>query len=278
MNDRSPPEVPVAGPPAPRGRRRRTPATGSSLPDILYHATTQERAQRAVQRGVLDVGGGRAVYLSRTESQAWQVAHRLPGDPCVLYIDAGRGAATRRLRFERNRQGLWQVGSVPVGFVLNLRHGFAEQASAGGVPVWFGPQGPEVLLIQCQRGNRLTWEVAKGKLEAGESPEQAAVREVCEEIGIEDPMPVLYPLGVVRYGFTTPEQEARLKTLHMFLLRASKRHDRFRPASTEGIRSAAWFHPEEAMEVVVHRSLVPLMRRVAALLEDGGLSGAGSPG
>lgn len=273
MNDRPPAEAPTSDAPGPRGgRRRRPPAPTNVLPDILYHATTQDRAQRAVQRGVLDVGGGRAVYLSRTESQAWQVAHRLAGDPCVLYIDAGRGAATRRLRFERNRQGLWQVPSVPVGFVLNLREGFAEQASAGGVPVWFGPDGPEVLLIQVQRGNRLTWEVAKGKLEAGESPEQAAVREVGEEIGIEDELTVLQSLGVVRYGFTTPEQQARLKTLHMYLLRATRRHDRFRPAVSEGIRAAAWFSPDEAMEVVVHRSLIPLMRRVALLLEQVGPS------
>lgn len=268
MRPRSPQERPDGSAGASRRRRRHGPVPHFGLPDILYHATTRDRAERALARGLVEVGPNKAVFLSRSESQAWQVAHRLPGEPCVLYIDAGRAAQTRQVHFERNRQGLWQAASIPVGLVLNLREGFAEQSSAGGVPVWYGPQGPELLLIQVSRRGRLTWEVAKGKLEPGESPEQAAVREVREEIGIEDDeLTVEAPLGIVRYGFTTPDRQPRLKTLHMFLLRASRRHESFRPAETEGIRQAAWFPPEEAARAVVHRSLGPLLRRILLVLD-----------
>jgi len=249
-----------------RGRPRRP---GIGPPDILYHATTRERAERARDRGVLEVGGGRPVFLSRSESQAWQVAHRHSGEPVVLYIDAARARQLRRCRFERNRQGLWQAGSVPVGHVLNLRPGFAEQASAGGIPILFGDDGPELLLIQVERRHRRTWEVAKGKLELGESPERAAVREVREEIGIPDDLEIVRGLGFVRYGFTTPDREPRLKTLHMFLMRAPVRYEHFAPAEAEGIVSAGWFSPEEAAQLVAHRSLQPLMRRVVSILARG---------
>lgn len=251
-----------------RGSRRRPGRRGPSPPDILYHATTRDRAERARVSGVLEIGGGRPVFLSRSESQAWQVAHRQSSDPAVLYVDAARARQLRRCRFERNRQGLWQAGSVPVSHVLNLRPGFAEQASAGGIPVWFGDDGPELLLIQVERRHRRTWEVAKGKLEPGETPEGAAVREVREEAGLPDDLDIFQALGFVRYGFTTPDQEPRLKTLHMYLMQAPRRYDvgDLVPADGEGITGVGWFHPDEAARLVAHRSLRPLMRRVRGLL------------
>ncbi len=254
--------------PQARRPRNRTGRRGPCPPDILYHATTLDRAERARARGVLEIGGGRPVFLSRSESQAWQVAHRQSGEPVVLYIDAARARQLRRCRFERNRQGLWQASSVPVGHVLNLREGFAEQASAGGIPVWHGRVGAELLLIQVQRRHRRTWEVAKGKLEPGESPAAAAVREVREEAGIPCDLEIRQELGFVRYGFTTPDHEPRLKTLHMYLMDAPERFDPalLRPIGGEGITGVDWFPVDEATRLVAHRSLRPLMRRVRAML------------
>ncbi|RME29096.1 MAG: NUDIX domain-containing protein [Deltaproteobacteria bacterium] len=272
MNDRKTHDEQALAGRSHRPRRSRTGNRGPCPPDILYHATTRDRAERARVRGVLEVGGGRPVFLSSAESQAWQVAHRLHGEPVVLYVDAARARQLRRCRFARNRQGLWQVRSVPLRHVLNLRPGFAEQASAGGIPVWEGGAGPELLLIQVQRRNRRTWEVAKGKLEPGESPAAAAIREVREEAGIPCDLVIRQELGFVRYGFTTPDQEPRLKTLHMFLMDAPERFDpaRLRPIGGEGITGVDWFPVEEATRLVAHRSLRPLMRRVEALLSGRG--------
>jgi 8-oxo-dGTP diphosphatase len=54
-----------------------------------------------------------------------------------------------------------------------------HQHSAGGVVV---RDGTQVLLISTRRGRR--WRLPKGQLETGESPQEAALREVREETGV----------------------------------------------------------------------------------------------
>jgi 8-oxo-dGTP diphosphatase len=53
--------------------------------------------------------------------------------------------------------------------------------AAGGVLLRQGNRGPEVLVIHRSRYN--DWTLPKGKLQGGESAEQAAIREVREETG-----------------------------------------------------------------------------------------------
>ncbi len=211
------------------------------------------------------LGVGHRVVVA-VETDVGGLAHRQNDDPVVLYVDASR-ARRDGCRFERNAQGLWQCTSVPVRHVLNLREGFAEQVSAGGIPIFDGPRGPELALIQVQRRSGVTWEVAKGKLEAGESPVAAAVREVQEEMGKEMELEPFEDLGFVRYGFQTPDGSPRLKTLHMYLMRAPKRYEGFSPSTREGILAVRWFTLDDAVAAVTHRSLRPLMRTVQELLD-----------
>ena len=245
-----------------RGRRRR----GGTPPDILYHATSVSRIDKALTRGFVEVRGGRPVFLSRHEGQAWQVAHRSLPEPAVLYVDVSR-ARRDGCFFERNAQGLWQTQVIPVRHVLNLAAGFAEQVSAGGIPIWYGPDGPRLALIRVQRRSGTSWEVAKGKLEPGECPEGAGVREVREEMGCPGlPLDIIKNLGFIRYGFHTPDGYPRLKTLHMYLMVTPELWTDFAPSRREGILDVQWFDPVEAARVCNHRSLRPLMRSLRDLL------------
>ncbi len=54
--------------------------------------------------------------------------------------------------------------------------------AAGVVVVRAGAEGPQVLLLRAYRN----WDLPKGRLEAGETPLEAAVREVREETGLAD--------------------------------------------------------------------------------------------
>lgn len=243
-----------------RGRRgRRRPA--SRMPDILYHACDVTRAELARSNGVLAFEGGRKLYMSKSESQAWQVSHRGNGEPMVLYIDATR-AKQAGTKFQVNNRGLWQASSVPVKHVLNLRDGFGHQLSAGGFPVYVGSKGPEILLIKVKRRFGTTWEIAKGKLEPGENPVECAMREIQEETGASMDLSLEHDFGFVRFGFMTPERTPRLKTMYVYQFRCENRVEAFAPASGESVVDVGWFTPRSADRVVTHRSLRPLMRRL----------------
>jgi 8-oxo-dGTP pyrophosphatase MutT (NUDIX family) len=82
------------------------------------------------------------------------------------------------------------------------------ETSYGGVVL----RGEDVLVI-TPAGKRVTG-LPKGGMEAGETPEQVAAREVREETGIE--ATVLEPLGDVRYTYRRDGRRVR-KTVHFFL-------------------------------------------------------------
>src|SRR5690606_14946204 len=63
----------------------------------------------------------------------------------------------------------------------------------------------------------LEWCLPKGHIERGETPEQAAVREVAEETGIE--ADVIQALGTIDYWFTGDDRRVH-KVVHHFLLEA----------------------------------------------------------
>ncbi|MFM7597425.1 MAG: NUDIX domain-containing protein, partial [Actinomycetota bacterium] len=61
-----------------------------------------------------------------------------------------------------------------------------EETSAGGLVIDRSQGSPHAVLIaRFDRRGRLVWSLPKGHLEGNETPEQAALREVREETGIE---------------------------------------------------------------------------------------------
>jgi RNA:NAD 2'-phosphotransferase (TPT1/KptA family)/8-oxo-dGTP pyrophosphatase MutT (NUDIX family) len=259
-----------------RARGRRPPraappaARSTTTPDILYHATSESELDRIRTSGRLSAGADRHVFLSSDEAQAWRVAHRLSaGSPVVLYVDAAR-SRRHGVRFFRNRRsGLYLSTPIPFGDILNLQAGFGEQVSAGGIPITGRGADTRMALIRVTRRSGTTWEVAKGKLELGESPEIAAVREVQEEMGVNVGLGIKAGLGAVRYGFLAPGGLPRLKTVHLFLMEPLGDMEDFIPAHGEGIGAVRWFPLLEAVRAVTHPSLVPVIRRAAAALTRG---------
>jgi ADP-ribose pyrophosphatase YjhB (NUDIX family) len=93
-----------------------------------------------------------------------------------------------------------------------------EETSAGGLVVDRSTATPRAALIgRHDRRGRLVWSLPKGHLEAGETPEVTAVREVEEETGIHGH--VLAPLGVIDFWFVAEDRRVH-KTVHHVLLEA----------------------------------------------------------
>lgn len=243
------------------------PGRGPCGPDILYHATPRTRIRTIQQRGALASPGGGPVHLSRLEDHAWRIAHRQWDDPVVLYVDAAR-ARRDGVQFQRTRSGQYAATAVPLRHVLNLRDGFAEQASAGGFLVDWTTGSPRIALIRVVRRGGATWEVAKGKIEPGEAPETAAVREVREEMGVHAEIHVRGTLGTIRYGFCTPDGSPRLKTIYLYVLESEVPLDQFAPALDEGIDAVRWFDLDDALECLGHPSLRSSIGRLVAALEQ----------
>lgn len=94
-----------------------------------------------------------------------------------------------------------------------------SERSAGGVVTRRGPGGFEVALgeqIDPVRGERLV-RLPKGHIDPGESDEQAALREVAEEIGVRARIRV--PLGELAYTYFEPRRGVRVaKHVRFFLM------------------------------------------------------------
>ena len=91
-----------------------------------------------------------------------------------------------------------------------------EETSAGGF-VLAADGSPRIAVIgRRNRGGRIDWCVPKGHLEESETVEQAALREIAEETGLE--ASIIESLGSIHYEFSTPTSIIA-KTVHHFLMK-----------------------------------------------------------
>jgi ADP-ribose pyrophosphatase YjhB (NUDIX family) len=93
-----------------------------------------------------------------------------------------------------------------------------NEYSAGGLVVDLAGDVPRGALIgRTDRHGRLLWSLPKGHIEAGETAEQAAIREVEEETGISGE--ILAQLGTIDFWFVAEGRRIH-KTVQHYLLRA----------------------------------------------------------
>ncbi|MDQ1287009.1 MAG: hypothetical protein QG622_574 [Actinomycetota bacterium] len=94
-----------------------------------------------------------------------------------------------------------------------------EETSAGGLVLDLTAAAPPAAVIaRLNRAGRVEWCLPKGHLEDGETPEQAAVREIAEETGITGR--VLGSLGSIDYWFSVEDRRVH-KLVHHYLLEAT---------------------------------------------------------
>jgi 8-oxo-dGTP pyrophosphatase MutT (NUDIX family) len=235
------------------------------LPGLLYHACTTERAQQLLSTGVLRPGR-KPLVLSADERSARTVAERLPGRPRILYLEA-RSAARAGIRITPSSQGLYVAEEIPIEFVLNADPNFSYQRSSGGAVVRGYGESAEVALILPSRRPREMWELPKGKLAPEETYEQAALREIREELGINVGLSLGELRGVIRYGFRTPQGEPRLKTVRFYFVRPTERVPAFVPPPKE-VKFAKWFPMQDAIRAIAHDEIRPILRRAWLLSQQ----------
>jgi ADP-ribose pyrophosphatase YjhB (NUDIX family) len=138
-----------------------------------------------------------------------------------------------------------------------------EETSAGGLVVDRAAPTPRAALIgRHDRRGRLVWSLPKGHVEAGETPELTAVREVEEETGIHGH--VLAPLGVIDFWFVAEDRRVH-KTVHHFLLEADG--GELSDADVE-VDEVAWFDLTDLGAHLQYADERRLLGRVPDLLAD----------
>jgi ADP-ribose pyrophosphatase YjhB (NUDIX family) len=137
-----------------------------------------------------------------------------------------------------------------------------EEVSAGGLVVDRDSAQPRAALIaRHDRRGRLVWSLPKGHVEAGETFEDAAVREVEEETGIKGRL--IAPLGAIDFWFVADDRRVH-KTVHHYLLEAQT-HD----LSDEDIEvvEVAWVPLTAVSERLVYPDERRLVGRAFGLLD-----------
>lgn len=125
-----------------------------------------------------------------------------------------------------------------------------DQISAGGVAFRNNNSQPEVAVVAVNPSRR--WQLPKGIIDAGETPEIAAVREVREEAGIETEL--LELIEKVEYWYVGNHRGERVrfhKFVYFYLLKYARgsveNHD-------HEIAEARWVKVDEAVEMLAFKS------------------------
>jgi 8-oxo-dGTP pyrophosphatase MutT (NUDIX family) len=89
------------------------------------------------------------------------------------------------------------------------------EVSSGGFVISKSDPSLVALMARFNRGGKLEWCIPKGHLEQDETSEQAAIREVFEETGLE--AQIIQHLGEVNYQFIQDGSKIS-KTVHVYLM------------------------------------------------------------
>jgi diadenosine hexaphosphate hydrolase (ATP-forming) len=128
-----------------------------------------------------------------------------------------------------------------------------REFSSGGVVLRRHGGSLRVLLIK-DGYSRWTW--PKGNIDAGETPREAASREIAEEVGIKS-VKILERLGKTEYYY---KLKGRLvfKTVYLYLCETRQKK---LTIQTSEIETGRWLSPEEALKKVDYRGAKTLLRK-----------------
>ena len=126
-----------------------------------------------------------------------------------------------------------------IGTVKRFKDAFKILEAAGGVV----KKGDELLFIyRLER-----WDLPKGKIEAGEDVETAAVREVEEECGVE--ASITHKIIETWHTYTSRKGNEILKCTHWYAMNCMN-DTALAPQTEEDIQEVKWLSKEEVEKVV----------------------------
>lgn len=141
------------------------------------------------------------------------------------------------------------------------RSGTRRETSAGGVVFRRAPGGFRFLLIKDPYKK---WGLPKGHVDPGESLEETAAREVCEETGLKD-LVMCESLGVVDWHFRFRDRLVH-KFCHFFLFEAPTGSPV--PQKEEGISACRWFSFPDAMKKISYENARSILGQAGPIVSE----------
>jgi 8-oxo-dGTP pyrophosphatase MutT (NUDIX family) len=113
------------------------------------------------------------------------------------------------------------------------------------------------------------WALPKGLVDRGEKPEEAALREVVEETGVE--ARPIEKLGDIRYVYTWAGERV-FKVVSFFLFRYRRgRLGELAPAQRREVAEARWLPLEDAEKLLSYRGEQEMAGKALARVREDGL-------
>lgn len=138
-----------------------------------------------------------------------------------------------------------------------------EQVSAGGVVFRTVDKRTEVVIVLMLPD--LRWQLPKGIIDDGETPEQAGLREVREEAGVDAEL--VAPIETIEYWFVAAwngERRRIHKNVHFFLMK-------YRSGSVSDhdheVDEARWVEIGQAIEMLEFKSEKEIVEKAVKMIE-----------
>ena len=135
------------------------------------------------------------------------------------------------------------------------------ETSAGGVV--YRKTGSKVEFLIVQHSGHHRWVLPKGWIDAGETKEETAVREVKEEAGVE--AKIQDYLGEATIFYTNPQKEKVRKTSHFFLMKYRSGN----PKTDHGweVEDTIWLTSEEVIKKLDYLGEKKIIEKALGVLE-----------